>query len=471
MKRSAASERTRVLYDLRHGVCPRVKRISAETAQVQSLEPQANAIFNSGVPRKMPHAFSLRDYPLANHSTPFGRAQYAIPRRLQHVLSLDDFEAAARKYLPRSIFAFVSGGCETDRSLLQNREAFDDYDWVPRVLVNTSARSLDVTLLGCTYAAPIGIAPMGVSALSAYRGDLVQARAAAHANVPMIVSGSSLIGMEAICQANPHAWFQAYVPGERETIVDLVDRVARAGFQTLVVTVDVPVVGNRENNLRAGFSTPLRPGWRLVWDGITHPAWLFGTALRTLLVHGMPRFENTRAERGVPILSRHALRDFGARDHLDWEHLELIRKRWHGKLVVKGVLHPDDARRVRDAGADGLIVSNHGGRQLDGAIAPLRALPAIVDAVGRDMTVMIDGGFRRGSEVLMALALGAKTIFLGRPINYAGAVAGEAGVLHALAIVAAEVRRNMALVGVADLAAVDRRAIQMRKCGNAKEQL
>ncbi|MET0506981.1 MAG: alpha-hydroxy acid oxidase [Burkholderiaceae bacterium] len=364
------------------------------------------------------------------------------------MLSLDDFEAAARRQLPRPIFAYVSGGCETDRSREDNRNAFADYDWVTRVFTDSSRRTLATTLMGTRYAAPFGIAPMGISALSAYRGDLIQTRAAAAARIPAIMSGSSLIPMEEVRAANPGAWFQAYLPGEPDRILALVDRVERAGFETLVITADVPVSGNRENNVRARFSTPLRPSLRLAWDGITHPRWLFGTALRTLMNHGMPHFENTARGRGAPMLSSQALREFGARDHLDWTHLALIRERWPHKLVVKGILSPEDALRARDTGADGIIVSNHGGRQLDGSIAPLRALPAVVEALGPDYPVMIDSGFRRGGDVLMALALGAKFVFVGRPFNYAGAVGGEAGIAHAIGILATEMARNMALLGV-----------------------
>jgi len=371
-----------------------------------------------------------------------------MPRRLRGMLSLDDFEDAARRFLPRTVFAYVSGGCETNRALHANRRVFAQYGWVPRVLADTSRRSLATPLLGRQYAAPFGIAPMGISALSAYRGDLAQARAAAAAGIPMVMSGSSLIRMEEVAAANPDAWFQAYVPGEPDRIEALLERVGRAGFGTLVVTVDVPVSGNRENNLRAGFSSPLRPSLRLAWDGITHPGWLWGTALRTLLRHGMPHFENSQAGRGAPMLSSQAMRDFGARDHLDWSHFDLMRRRWKGALVVKGVLHPDDARKARDHGADGVILSNHGGRQLDGAVPALQMLPDVVAALGPDYPVMVDGGFRRGSDVLTALALGAKFVFVGRPFNYAGAVAGEAGVLHAIGILAAEIRRNMALLGV-----------------------
>ncbi|WPB59403.1 alpha-hydroxy acid oxidase [Xylophilus sp. GOD-11R] len=364
------------------------------------------------------------------------------------MLSLDDFEIAARKHLPGPIFAYVSGGCETDRSLRANRAAFEGYEWVNRVLVDTSRRSLATSLFGHRYAAPFGIAPMGISALSAYRGDLIQAQAAAALNVPMIMSGSSLIRMEDVARANPAAWFQAYVPGEPERILALLDRVEAAGFGTLVVTVDVPVSGNRENNIRAGFSTPLRPGPRLAWDGITHPRWLIGTALRTLVRHGMPHFENSHATRGAPILASNVMRDFGARDHLSWEHFALIRRRWKGRLVVKGILDVGDAQQARDQGADGIVLSNHGGRQLDGVVSPMRVLPAARQALGPDYPLMIDSGFRRGNDVLIALALGASFVFVGRPFNYAGAIGGQPGVQHAIGVLASEVARNMAMIGI-----------------------
>ncbi|GAD21726.1 alpha-hydroxy acid oxidase [Acidovorax sp. MR-S7] len=396
--------------------------------------------------------FDVEQFNAPASSAPSGAGeQSATPRKLRGILSLDDFETAARRHLPAPIFAYVSGGCETDKSLRGNREAFDGHRWVTRVLADTSRRTLATPLLGQTYAAPFGIAPMGISALSAYRGDLAQTRAAGAANIPAILSGTSLIAMEEVARANPQAWFQAYVPGEKERILKLLDRVEAAGFKTLVVTVDTPVSGNRENNIRAGFSTPLRPSLRLAWEGVTHPRWLLGTALRTLALHGMPHFENSQATRGAPILSSTVTRDFGARDHLSWEHLALIRQRWRGPLVVKGILHPQDALAARDAGADGVILSNHGGRQLDGSASPMQTLPHVVDAVGPDYAVMVDSGFRRGNDVLLALALGAKFVFVGRPFNYAGAVGGEAGIRHAIGILASEIQRNMALIGVSQV--------------------
>lgn len=377
---------------------------------------------------------------------------------LSKILSLDDFERAARRHLPGPVFAYVSGGVEDNLSMRDNRAAFDEIGFVPRVLVDVSTASTETELFGHRYAAPFGVAPMGISALSAYRGDLVQARAAATANIPMILSATSLIRMEEVCAACPGTWFQAYMPAPAK-IPALVDRVEAAGFATLVVTVDVAVLSNRENNIRAGFSTPLRPSLRLAWEGITHPRWTLGTFLRTVVRHGVPHFENSQAERGAPIVARNVERDFTARDRFDWGELAKVRKRWAGRLLLKGVMSASDARLAREHGVEGVIVSNHGGRQLDGTVSPLRVLPEVVDAAG-GMVVMMDSGIRRGTDVLKALALGAKFVWLGRPFNYAASVGGEAGVAHAIGLLRGEVRRNMALLGVTSTAQLGPRQVR-----------
>jgi L-lactate dehydrogenase (cytochrome) len=373
------------------------------------------------------------------------------PRRLRAMYSLDDFEPAAKRHLPRPVFAYVATAAEDNRALRDSRAAYDDYMLLPRSLVDVSRRHQSVELFGHTWSLPFGIAPMGLSALSAYRGDIVQARAARAANIPMILSGTSLIRLEDVIAAAPGTWFQAYVPGIFAHIDGLLDRAAAAGYRTLVVTVDVPVAGNRGNSTREGFSTPLRPSLRLAYDGLIRPRWLFGTFARTLLRHGMPHFENSFATRGAPVIAPTVLRDFAGRDNFTWQHLEHMRKRWNGVLIVKGILHREDARLAREHGADGVIVSNHGGRQLDHAVAPLRVLPEIV-AVAGAMPVMIDSGIRRGTDVIKALALGAKFVFVGRPFNYAAAIAGEAGVTHAIKILRDEIDRNMAMLGVTSIA-------------------
>ncbi|WP_207459154.1 alpha-hydroxy acid oxidase [Azospirillum sp. SYSU D00513] len=384
--------------------------------------------------------------PAARPAAPAG-----APRRLRRILSLDDFESAARRYLPKPLFGYVAGATETNASLNDNRAVFEEMRFLPRVLNNVSGRSQEAVLFGKRYASPFGIAPMGITALTGYRGDLSLARAATRANIPMIMSGSSLIPMEEVAEAAPDSWFQAYLPGEPHRIAALIDRVANAGFETLVVTVDSAVVPNRENNVRTGFKTPLDPSLRLFWEGLTHPGWAVNTFLRTLVRHGMPHFENNYAERGAPIISRNVARDFAGREHLDWTEIARIRRQWKGTLVIKGILHPEDARLARENGADGIILSNHGGRQLDGAASPMRCLRAVKEVSG-DMTVMIDSGFRRGTDVLKALALGAQCVFVGRPFNYASAIAGEAGVSHAINLLSAEIRADMGLLGITSLA-------------------
>ncbi|MEJ2804463.1 alpha-hydroxy acid oxidase [Comamonadaceae bacterium PP-2] len=373
-----------------------------------------------------------------------------VPR----VHALRDFEPLARKRLPRQLYSYIHNGADDERSLAGNRSAFDDYSLVPRMLTGVSGRSQAIELFGQTYASPFGISPVGLGAMYAYRGDLVLTGQARAAGIPAVLSGSSLIPMETVAQAAPGTWFQAYMPGDPARVEALLARIERAGFGTLVLTVDLPVMVNPENYLRNGFSTPLRPSLRLAWDGLSRPRWLLGTFGRTLLRHGMPHFENWRAERGAPIVSATVQRDFLARDHLDWSHFRLIRQAWKGPLIVKGLMRWQDAQIARDAGVDGIVVSNHGGRQIDGAVAPLRVLPEICRAVP-ELPVMMDGGVRRGSDVLKALSLGARCVFAGRPFNYAAAVAGEAGVAHAIRILRDEIDRNMALMGINRLDELD----------------
>lgn len=376
-------------------------------------------------------------------------------RKLSSILNLDEFEKAARKKLPRPIFGYVYNAAEDRRAYGNNRTVFDTYHFVPRTFVNVSSISLKTTLFGQEYSAPFGIAPMGISAISAYRGDLVLAQAAARTGIPMILSGASLIPMEEVAAAGETDWFQAYLPGTPEAIEALIQRVQRAGFQKLVVTLDYPVPPNPEHNIRSGFTSPLKPSARLALDGLLKPRWLLDTFCRTLLRHGMPHFENNYAQRGVPIISRHVGRDFSGRSHFDWDYLDMVRRLWPGHLVVKGVLHPEDAVRAYKAGVDGIILSNHGGRQLDGTVSPLQVLPQVVAEVP-DIPIMIDSGFRRGSDVIKALALGASFVFVGRPFNYAAACAGEQGVEHAVKLLSEEVRRNMALLGVTEIPGLSR---------------
>jgi L-lactate dehydrogenase (cytochrome) len=392
---------------------------------------------------------SLQEAPALDRAPPVTAPRIAdtTSRRLARFLCLADFEEAARRTLPRQIYGYYAGAAETCQSFHANFAAFRGYELIPSVLADVSTRSTRTSLFGTSYAAPFGIAPMGLSGLATFDGELALARAAAAAGIPAIVSATSLTPLERIASQGGARWFQAYLPGEDDRIEAMVERVQAAGYDTFVLTADVPVPANRENNVRTGFSIPLQPSLRLLWDGLSRPRWLCATWLATFIRKGVPHFENMDSFRGPPILSRSVVRAIGARDQLSWRHLALIRRLWPGRLIVKGVLSPQDAVFARENGADGVIVSNHGGRQLDGARPALAALPSIAEVAG-PMRVMVDGGIRRGSDVLKALALGADFVFVGRPFLFAAAACGEEGVRHAIKLLATEIDRDMALLGV-----------------------
>ncbi len=372
------------------------------------------------------------------------------PPRFRDLLALDDFEGCAQRRLPAMIYLYVAGAVETGTSLRRARAAYQNLALLPRMMRDVSGRSQQTELFGTTYASPFGIAPLGGAAFFAYRGDIVLAEAARLASIPMILSASSLIKLEDVHSENPDAWFQAYLAGDQDRIDRLVDRVAAAGFRTLVVTADTPMLGNREHNIRSGFSMPIRVTPKVVWQSAMHPRWLLGVLAQTFLRHGPPHFENMEAERGPAMMSQQALRNTTARDKLSWTHLQAIRRRWKGNLLVKGLLAPADVAMAREFGADGVVLSSHGGRQLDQTVAPLSVLPEIAATKG-GMKIIIDSGIRRGTDVIKAIALGADFVLLGRPFLYAAALGGTAGVQHAIRLLQDEIDRDMALVGVSRL--------------------
>jgi L-lactate dehydrogenase (cytochrome) len=384
-----------------------------------------------------------------------------MPRSMRRIFALEDLEPAARRLLPRPIFGYVAGAAETNASLADNRQVFDEIQFLPRMLVDVSQRTLDCSLMGRRYLLPFGIAPMGVCALTGYRGDLSLARSAARAGIPMIISAASLIPLEEIAAAAPGVWYQAYLSADWTETSALMDRVARAGIDTFVVTADSAVVPSRENNLRTGYKTPIRPNFTLLRDGMTHPTWSIGTFLRTFLRHGNPHFENAGPGKGAPLLSRRAVRDFSGREFLNWEIVRFIRSHWKGRLVIKGLLHPGDIKMAREIGADGVILSNHGGRQLDGAVSPMRALPAAVEQAG-GMAIMIDSGFRRGTDILKAFGLGAQFVFIGRPFNYASALAGEAGVDHIIELLHTQLRADLGMLGLQRMDEMNRNVLFLK---------
>lgn len=366
--------------------------------------------------------------------------------KLSAILDLDDFDRAAKARLPRAIYGYVAHGSETETSLRTNRAVFDQWRFVTRNLVGVTDRSQSITLFGTHYSSPFGIAPMGGSGLVAYQGHTVMARAAAEANIPFILSANSVIPMEEVAQANPGAWFAAYQSPNRDAIRGMVIRVARAGIPVLVLTTDVPVGSNREADARAGFGFPIRPNLRLSWDVATHPRWAVGVLGRTFARRGYPHIVNLEPDGGPGLFSTR-VKGIAAHEELNWDHVRLMRDLWQGPFVLKGLLSPADVTKARQCGIDGVIISNHGGRQLDYAATPMQVLrDAVAEAGG--MTVMIDSGFRRGTDIMKALALGARAVFVGRPFLFAAVCAAEDGVRHAISLLNEEVDKDMALLGL-----------------------
>jgi L-lactate dehydrogenase (cytochrome) len=359
--------------------------------------------------------------------------------------------------LPRAVFGYVNGGTEDCLTLEANRAAFGHVQFRPKGLAGIASRSQTVELWGRTWRQPFGIAPMGVTAMCRHRCEQHLAQAAHDAGIPFILSGLSTLPMEQLREAGLPFWYQGYIPGDQAVIAPLMQRLRTNGVEVLVVTIDTPIGANRENNQRNGFTIPFKFSNGLFWDGVRHPRWSADVFARTLLAdRQIPRFCNVTADAAGYRITEEPQGGFRqGRDRLDWSHLAWMREQWPGRIVLKGVAHPDDALQAHRLGLDGVIVSNHGGRQLDGAQASLDALPSVIRAVPADFPVMIDGGFRRGSDILKAMALGARMVFLGRPMLYGAAVAGQAGVARVIDILAAEVDRNLGLLGCRDVNALD----------------
>ena len=368
--------------------------------------------------------------------------------RLARYLSIDDFRQGARRQLPRAIFDFIDGGAEDELTLRDNRQAFERIRLVPRVLTDVSALQTERELLGAPVKVPLVVAPMGSCMLAWPQADIAIARAAHAHGLVYTLSTMSTTSIERMARAVQGAlWFQLYVLKDHDFNLQLIDRAQAHGYDALVVTVDLQAGGKREKDYRNGISIPLRPSWRLWCDGVTHPGWAW-----RLLRAGLPQFENMAgyggmADNGLPIAERVGQ---SLDDAFNWEKLARMRERWKGRLLVKGVEHPEDAKRLVAMGVDGIWISNHGGRQLDGAMATADALPLIAHAVP-GTPLIIDSGVRRGVDVLKACALGASGAAVGRAVLYGAAVAGEAGAYRALQILIDELRLSMKLSGAASL--------------------
>jgi isopentenyl diphosphate isomerase/L-lactate dehydrogenase-like FMN-dependent dehydrogenase len=371
-------------------------------------------------------------------------------------LNIEDLRRMARRRLTRALFDFIDRGSEDDVALRHNREAIERIKLRPRVLNDVSGRDPAITLFGKPQAMPIVIGPTGPAGFAWYRGETALARAAAKAGVPFTLASTSNTPMEQIlAEGGGRQWFHLYVWRDMEASLIAVERARNAGFEALVLTVDSIVPYNREADVRNGSHFPLRITSRTALDALLHPRWLVGTVGRYLLAEGhLPRYVNIRIPEG---LTPAEVRKFLTKnDTMTWDFLRRLRAMWPRTLIVKGILNADDAVQAAECGADGVIVSNHGGIASDASMAPIDALPEIVAAVGDRATVIVDSGFRRGSDVLKGLALGAKAVIVGRATLYGLAAAGEAGASRALEILDAEIRRTMGVMGCRDIASITR---------------
>lgn len=367
--------------------------------------------------------------------------------RVENAVNIADLGVLARRRLPRVIFDFLDGGAEDEVTLRGNREGFERYRFRPRLLTGNAKRDLSINLFGDTFAAPFLIGPTGLNGIHWHGGDLALANAAAAAGCGFVLSTASTSSIEEVGRSSKSPkWFQLYPWGDRAFGARMMERARVSGFKALVVTVDSLTGGRRERDARNNFAHEVRLSPSIVLDGLMHPGWLMSVWLRG---GGMPRMTNV-AEFCPPGATAHDLAEFTRtmrNPGLTWDDLSWMKREWGGPFLIKGVLTAEDVRNAVAIGADGVVVSNHGGRQLDNCISTIDALPEIVEAAGPSLVVLIDGGFRRGSDVVKALALGARGVLLGRATLYGLAAGGEAGVAKALAILREEVDRVLALIG------------------------
>ncbi len=385
------------------------------------------------------------------------------------MLNIAELRLRAKKRLPRGIFDFVDRGAEDDVSLRANRAAFDRIRFRPRVLTDISIRDQSLSLFGRRLESPLVVAPTGMAGLLWRDGEIALARSAEGAGIPFTVSTGSMTSLEEIASATAATmWFQLYMWGDPSLSSELIERARSSGYHALVVTVDVPMPPNREYNVANGFTIPFSLNRRNFLDIVGHPGWFTSVVLRRLMSSGMPAFVNLPEALRVSIMRPSTGRPaFAASKAVNWESFSHIRSIWKGPLLIKGILTVADAQKAVSHGADGIIVSNHGGRVLDGAIAPIEILGRIADDVGDRTQLLVDSGFIRGSDIAKGLALGAKAVMIGRAPLWGVAAGGQAGAARALNILSSELDRVMAYLGCNSLSELGEECLAMRGAGLA----
>ena len=366
-------------------------------------------------------------------------------RRVPELLCVEDYRRLARRRLPRVAFDFIDGGADSEVTLRRNVEAFERLSLRPRHLVDVSSRSLETTVLGERVGLPVLIAPTGMSRVAGRGGDVAGARAAAAHGAVFVLSTMSSDSIEDVrAAATGSLWFQLYLWAERAILERLLDRARAAGCRALVVTVDVPVIGNRRRDARNGFALPPRVRWRTAADLLSHPRWLAHAPSAVGAAHFL---DDAGVRPSATMEHARLVNRLLANPGSSWRDLTWLRDRWDGPLLLKGTLTAEDARLAVECGVNGIVVSNHGGRQLDGAPASIDALAEVAEAVGDQVELLVDGGVRHGTDVIKARALGARAVLVGRPWLYGLAAGGEAGVAGVLEILRTEIDRALALLG------------------------
>src|SRR3954452_8849124 len=371
---------------------------------------------------------------------------------LADAVNIEDLRRLAKRRLPRAIFDFFDGGAEDEVTLRDNRAAFERIRLLPKVLVNVAKIDMSGELFGQRATLPLAIAPTGGISAGRAGAELVLARAAKAFGVPFTLATPAAFTIERVAEeVGGRLWFQLYAVREHSFREKLIARAAAAGYEAMLVTVDLPVSGKRERDPRNGFRTPYNPNWRNSRDVIFKPAWLL-----EIMRHGLPGMANMEGYKFSTPKGTDIATAVGREmdPSLDWDQIKGLRELWPRKLLIKGVERPEDAEKAAAIGLDGVVVSNHGGRQLDGAAPTLDALPEIAKAVGSKITVLLDGGVRRGVDILKARALGAHGVLTGRATLFGVQAAGEAGARRALEILATELQRSMQLCGVRSVAEI-----------------
>ena len=395
--------------------------------------------------------------------------QGAVPKDSSvEAYNLADLRALAKRVLPKGLFEYVDRGTENEVALRTMRGALENVMFQPRVLVDVSARTTHTDFFGERSAMPVAVAPTGAAGLLWFDGEIEIARAARNMGIPFILSTASIVSMERVAaEAGGRLWFQLYMWPDRKMSMELVERAKNSGYEALIVTADTPVSPNREYNKRNGFSLPMRISPRNAVDVALHAGWFLKVFARYMLRSGIPTLENYPASMRARLNQAQSIVEC---DSLNWDDLKSLRKRWDGPLIVKGILRADDAQRAHDCGADAIVVSNHGGRNLDASVPPFTVLPEIVDRVGKHIDVFVDGGISRGSDVVKAVALGAKGALVGRAPLWGVAVDGEPGARLALQILRDEIDRVLAFTGAPSIQALDRSLLYFHNSVNQESR-